>query len=84
MVSERQANAGLVPYQAQRYGKARGLRGDCLRASVSRRFPNPVCALCGSRSRLVSHLLGVCGGCIRTAGLSNVRIGNRNLLSYDY
>jgi pyruvate formate lyase activating enzyme len=36
-----------------------------LRASVSRRLPNPVCALCGSRSRLISHPLSVCGGCIR-------------------
>lgn len=37
-----------------------------MRASVSRRLSSPVCAVCGSRSPLISQPLGVCGDCIRT------------------
>jgi pyruvate formate lyase activating enzyme len=37
-----------------------------LRASVSRRLSNPVCAVCGNQARLISRSLGVCANCIRT------------------
>jgi len=36
-----------------------------LRASTFRRFAQHACRLCGSRSRLISGPLGVCGECIR-------------------